>query len=84
MNVSLVMGTLPSLHDMESVWNTATNPQLYSLVTRPLIKTHCLICVKWRLSTKQECILTHIFCQVLKRELVLKNRLNCNQISDQK
>ena len=67
----------------ESVWNTATNPQLYSLCAKTP-KTHCLICVKWRASPRQECILTHILCQALKRELVLKNRLNCKQISDQK
>ena len=28
------MGSWPSLHDMESVWNAATNPQLYSLCAK--------------------------------------------------
>ena len=28
------MGSGPSLHDMESDWNTATNPQLYYLSTK--------------------------------------------------
>ena len=28
------MGSRPSLHDMESTWNTPTNPQLYYLCTR--------------------------------------------------
>ena len=42
----LVMGSWPSLHDMESVW-TAANRQLSILcVPRPLIKSHCLICMK--------------------------------------